>query len=401
MKHSELKSRFNQHGFSLVELGVVLLVLGLLSMGGMAYWRSAGQQRVTVAERDLLTQAQQALVGFAHANYRLPCPDIDRDGQEDCGLLAAPNHIGGFPWRTLQLPDAAAAQLKYGVYRAAQASGWDDLDLAVARDRMRPLIIVGSPLVVAESLLDNTNLPDLCFALSMATDTQVVPNPAALAVKDRVTAARGPMAFVLAAPGLLDADGDGDRFDGANHRASNAAPTFEAANQGRSDAYDDRVLVMGFDTLFAQLNCGQALSAIHHSHFNTAMSSAFMKQALIDYKYQLQVQAVLAGAGVASATAGVSMGVAGVANAAAALANATAFTVISYGTAAGLLVAATAAVVVNTAAALASVAPLAISIAVTVEAADRVNDATAMVSSSAALAASVKLNAKNADALGF
>ena len=168
MRYLTVKRRRGQYGLSLVEIGVVLLVLGVLSIGGVSYWRTAGQQRVTVAERDLLGRAEQAMLGFAHAQYRLPCPDINSDGIEDCGVAGSLNHVGGLPWLTLQLPEAAAAQLKYGIYRATNTRAWLDTDLSVAKDRMRPLVPVASAgtVAAAELLLGSTNLLDFCASLT-------------------------------------------------------------------------------------------------------------------------------------------------------------------------------------------------------------------------------------------
>jgi type II secretory pathway pseudopilin PulG len=396
-----------ERGFTMVEMGVALLVLGLISVALVAWWRAAAQQRVRAAESDIMVQAQQAALGFAHANYRLPCPATDPSGLENCGTPANPRQVGLLPWRTLQLPAAATAQMRYGVYRVPQTSLWLDTDLAVAADRMRPLATdVGADITTVNEMgLGSVNLPDFCLALSLASQasaTAVAP-ASALAVRDATasTAIRRPVAYVIAAPGLLDADGDGDRMDGLNHSASTADPTFEAGNKPVSSTYDDRVLALGFDTLFGNLQCGQALSAIQHSHANAALSASVMRRAISDYKYQLEVEAVLAGANVASATAGVALAAAGLANAIAALANATTVTVFSYGSAAGLLAASTAAVAVSTAAVVASAPPLALAIAVTVESAKRVQQAAAMMPPSTALAQDVTAHARAADAMGY
>lgn len=394
-----------QRGFTMVELGIALVVLGLVGVAFVAWWRTAGQQKLAAVERDVMVQAQQATLGFVHANYRLPCPAADDTGLENCGTSANPRHVGWLPWRTLQIPAAASAQMRYGVYRVPQNNQWQDTDLSVVADRMRPLA-TDSPSeadiqTLGERFLGAANLPDLCLSLSLASEA--IPRVDGLAVRDaRATPAqRRPMAYVIAAPGLLDSDGDGDRLDGHNHSASNTDPTFEAANRPASATYDDRVTAMAFDTLFGQLQCGQALSAIHHSHANAAVAASAMRRAISDYKYQLEVEALLAGANLASATAGVALAAAGLANAVAALANATTFTVITAGTTAGLLAAATAAVAVSTAAVAASVPTLALAIAVTVESAKRVADAEAMMEPSRELALDVTRHFRAADALGY
>lgn len=61
-------------GFSLVELAVVLAILGLL-LGAAMYTLSAQQQQRAFDEtRRRLELAREALLGFAVANGRLPCP---------------------------------------------------------------------------------------------------------------------------------------------------------------------------------------------------------------------------------------------------------------------------------------------------------------------------------------
>lgn len=63
-----------QQGFSLLELAIVLLIVGLLA-GGLIMPLSArmDQQKVD-ATRQQLEQIRQALVGYALANDALPCP---------------------------------------------------------------------------------------------------------------------------------------------------------------------------------------------------------------------------------------------------------------------------------------------------------------------------------------
>jgi prepilin-type N-terminal cleavage/methylation domain-containing protein len=61
-------------GFSLVELAVVLAVVGLL-LGSLMYTLQAQQeQRAREETQRRLEQAREALLGFAVANGRLPCP---------------------------------------------------------------------------------------------------------------------------------------------------------------------------------------------------------------------------------------------------------------------------------------------------------------------------------------
>ncbi len=394
-------SRCRQNGFSLVELGIALVVLGLVALGFVTYARMAAQERAALANRDLLQVTERAMVGFLHANYRLPCPARDNAGLEDCSA----GQVGQLPWRTVGVADASAGELRYGVYRAANAAQpWLDLDLAVAKDRLRPAFTVGGPPVLPATPLAlnpaNANLVDFCYAATLVSNAAA--NTNALGTVDAdAGAARRAVAFVVAAPGVLDADGDGNRFDGLQALASNAVPSFDASNRPLSDTYDDRLLAASFDSLFGQLNCGAALGAISHAHVNAATSAAFMQHAIFEYRGQLRILAKLAGASVASATAGVLGASAGLADAVASSANAVAFTILTYGAASGVMAPAVAAVVSNTLAVAMSAVTLTKAVLAKQEADRRVVEVEPLVTDSAAQAIAIDADARTADNLGF
>ncbi|MFK8019454.1 MAG: type II secretion system protein [Pseudomonadales bacterium] len=77
-----------QAGFSLIEMAVVMVVLGL-ALGGLLMPLSVqlenSARKETQAEMAVI---KEALMGFAMANGRLPCPDTTGDGQENQTLLA-------------------------------------------------------------------------------------------------------------------------------------------------------------------------------------------------------------------------------------------------------------------------------------------------------------------------
>lgn len=66
---------FKKHvGFSLIELAIVLIIVSLLS-GGLMMTLLAQRENAAIAETQLrLSDARDALLGFAAANGRLPCP---------------------------------------------------------------------------------------------------------------------------------------------------------------------------------------------------------------------------------------------------------------------------------------------------------------------------------------
>lgn len=72
-----------QRGFTLVELAIVLFIVALL-LGGMLLPLSAQQDVRSQGEtQKQFTEAREALLGFAIANGRLPCPAWDGSGADN------------------------------------------------------------------------------------------------------------------------------------------------------------------------------------------------------------------------------------------------------------------------------------------------------------------------------
>lgn len=106
-----------QRGFTLAELAVVMVIIAVL-MGGLLMplgARMEARKRNETAEA--LQDIEQALIGFAIVNGRLPCPSTQRDptqadfGREDASCATGE---GLLPWRTLGVAEADAWQ---GVWR--------------------------------------------------------------------------------------------------------------------------------------------------------------------------------------------------------------------------------------------------------------------------------------------
>lgn len=85
-------------GFSLLELAVVLVVMGVL---GVALWRvlPLGREVANADPAQDLALAEEALQGYALAHYHLPTADTNNDGDSDAGAT-----LGWLPTRTLGLP---------------------------------------------------------------------------------------------------------------------------------------------------------------------------------------------------------------------------------------------------------------------------------------------------------
>lgn len=89
MKIPATKSK-NDQGFTLVEMAIVLLIMGLLLGGGLTVLTGqTEQQRIKDTQR-LLEETKEVLIGFAVANGRLPCPaSATSTGQESFCTNAA------------------------------------------------------------------------------------------------------------------------------------------------------------------------------------------------------------------------------------------------------------------------------------------------------------------------
>lgn len=68
-----LKMKY-QHGFTLVEMAIVLAIVALILGGGLTILSAQQDQRRVEDTNARLSDAQEALIGFAIAYGRLPCP---------------------------------------------------------------------------------------------------------------------------------------------------------------------------------------------------------------------------------------------------------------------------------------------------------------------------------------
>lgn len=360
-------------GFSLVEVSVILLALGVLLLGASAFWQNTARMNVAALQQGSQRVVKDAMVGFLYANHRLPCPAADSSGTESCLDGSAPRKVGHVPWRTLGLPRPDIGNYRYGVYREASATAELDRDLATIRDRMKPLRVrtpqprpsnADAPNgnappnpVASAALLGATqsgslssplnascnagNLPpcplggvgsvnqvDVCLALNTASELTAA---AAGQVALKVGTERKAMAFVVVAPDLLDADGNGSLFTGDNATVSDDNPTFVVSGSASSPVRDASVLAVSPLELFAELSCATGMASGVHTHFNAATGAFVLERALYDYRDQLYVKVKLAEADLAAAIAGNASAVAAGVDAAQAVTSATADSFASVG----------------------------------------------------------------------
>lgn len=115
-----------QSGFSLIELAVVLVIIGVLVGSFIGTFGARIDNTRRVETRDALDKIKLSLYGFAlsQSPVRLPCPDTDNDGLEDlagasCSSLTSP---GNLPWRTLGIERGDAWASNYSYWAADEYS---------------------------------------------------------------------------------------------------------------------------------------------------------------------------------------------------------------------------------------------------------------------------------------
>jgi prepilin-type N-terminal cleavage/methylation domain-containing protein len=101
------QNRSANRGFTLVEVAIVLVVVGLLIGGLITPLSTQMEQRRVADTRKAMEEARDALTGFAIRNGYLPCPAISAaNGLEDRAGERCTNErrIGFLPWATLGMP---------------------------------------------------------------------------------------------------------------------------------------------------------------------------------------------------------------------------------------------------------------------------------------------------------
>ncbi|HCE28338.1 MAG TPA: hypothetical protein DET46_05800 [Comamonadaceae bacterium] len=248
-------------GFGLLQVLLLIAVMAGLASMGYLQWRARTVVDSSRQERQALTQADKAIIAFATVANRLPCPDTNRDGLEDCG--AAADQKGWLPSATLRLagvdPGVDVGQLRYLVQRGAGANS-----LTLLTDAWRPLGYddAGQTFFAVRGgayPTDILTLTDLCQRLETARTTPLGPATAQVNAAPART-----VAYALAHPGTSDADGDGDLFDGANsNAAANANQMEDPARRPLLALYNDLVLERTFASLQSDLQCQPLIDSIN------------------------------------------------------------------------------------------------------------------------------------------
>lgn len=99
---------FGQHGFTLVEMAIGMLVIALLLGSILVPLSTQVEQRKINETQKALDEVREALLGFAITHDHFPCPDVDNDGLENFVVVTGlcTGEEGNLPWATLSTPGA-------------------------------------------------------------------------------------------------------------------------------------------------------------------------------------------------------------------------------------------------------------------------------------------------------
>lgn len=122
----------NQHidreaGFSLIELAIVLVVVALLVGGLLVPLTMQIEQEKIRETQKAMEETKEALIGYAIANNRLPCPDSDLDGLENPPTpTVAPNTpVAGQTTQTFSCL-VVEGGLPYQTLGVSREDGWNN-----------------------------------------------------------------------------------------------------------------------------------------------------------------------------------------------------------------------------------------------------------------------------------
>jgi prepilin-type N-terminal cleavage/methylation domain-containing protein len=219
-----VRIRTDQRGFTLLEIAVVMVIIGLLAGGGVSLMRVLTERKARNEALTYLKDTQTSLIAFAERTGRLPYADSDGDGLENSGVTS-----GTLPYRTLLTAPSDAYK--------------------------RPLRYAINPNL-------GVNRASACSALrtGLSGTPQVVDADGG--------AAAFPIAAILVSAGPMDADGDGNVFDdlaAGTHQGDNTDGVPNYLRHPPVTGFDDLAVYLGGNELYGSLCEYLSLAVNNHS----------------------------------------------------------------------------------------------------------------------------------------
>ncbi len=207
----------NASGFTLLEIAIVMVIIGLLTGGGVSLMKMLTERKARNETVTYLQQVRAALVSYAARTGRLPWADGNTAGSVD-GLEDTGATNGFLPYRTLQMApsDPYKRILRYEVNAHLTAR------------------------------------PTACEALHTGLQASDPP----LVMDADGAAATFNVAVVLVSAGPMDADGNGNAFDDLNSGGflgNNATGSDNYLRHPPAPDFDDLTLYIGGNELFGEM----------------------------------------------------------------------------------------------------------------------------------------------------
>lgn len=221
----------HQHGFSLVEMAIVLAIVALLLGGLLPSISSQVEQQRRNETRKQLDEIRDALNGYALINGKLPCPTTITDpdhanyGVADV-TCTAPTSEGYLPWKTLGVSETDA----WGIKRPL------NIPLGYWRYRVHPAFASSVP-----------------FTLTTAatSPTLQIRNNANNAI---TSTTEPPVAIVYSTGKNLLADGQNTSFEASNaiYQSDTPRPD-DKSTPGINEEFDDIMIWISRPQLFNRM----------------------------------------------------------------------------------------------------------------------------------------------------
>ncbi len=244
-------------GFTLIEMAVVLLIVGLLVaglLGPLETQLEARDRRQTLAD---LQQIADALYGFALTHGRLPCPDADGDGRADPAFDPADpasaqcaGAAGQLPWVELgtAIGDAWGNRFDYAVsaprYARPEVDGLCNGDDGGAATEHFDLCTTGLLTVLGRGDDPSTAAVEGKFAYTSASEV-----PAVVVSHGRNGYGSTSVAGALRAPPT-----GGDELENANADATYVARGYSRGAAGCADGGSEASPLCEYDDLVMWLS---------------------------------------------------------------------------------------------------------------------------------------------------
>lgn len=204
MKNDKCKMRNRFRAFTLIEMAIILVILGLLIGATMPLLFEMTKHRHYRSTQKDIEEIGEALAGYAGIHWKLPPADTNGDGVGDANQTS-----GFFPYLDLGL---------------GAVDSWRNRYYYDVNSRLLPTT-TKTTLCTAISSIAAAEFPQLAFSSGGATSAQ---------------------AFVVLSAGENSALNGGNTPFPGDRRYGSYAPT---------DTFDDLVIAMDPNTLYARLGC--------------------------------------------------------------------------------------------------------------------------------------------------